>query len=183
MPANTIVAGGEQACDPHQRGSGQLFAGQLIILDVFPRHVATGYFGDLTRTVLKGKGLATERRKNMWEVCLEGQKRALDAIKPGVEGLKLQEDVRQFFADNGFPTREVNGCWTGFFHGLGHGLGLEVHELPRISHTTFQPGQVFTIEPGLYYPGTGGVRHEDVVVVTEDGYELLNDLPKPFVIP
>ncbi len=178
-PANTIVAGGEQACDPHERGSGALRAEELIILDVFPRH-SSGFFGDLTRTVIKGR--AGDAQKQLWDLVLEGQQRALQAIRPAVEGQEVQEDIRRFFADNGYPTREAHGRWTGFFHGLGHGLGLEIHEEPRISHTTFQPGQVFTVEPGLYYPGVGGVRHEDVVVVTENGCDILSSIEKPMII-
>lgn len=173
---HTIVAGGEQACDPHERGRGPLRGNELIILDIFPRVTATGFFGDMTRTVVRGR--ASERQWEMWDVCLAGQKWALNEIAPGVAGAELQDAVRDYFESEGFPTEQVDGRWTGFFHGLGHGLGLEIHEEPRISKTTFTPGQVMTVEPGIYVPGIGGVRHEDVVVVTENGSRVLSKFPK-----
>ncbi len=179
LPANTIVAGGEQACDPHERGHGTLRAHELIILDIFPR-AQSGYFGDMTRTVVRGR--ASDAQRRLWEVCLEGQRQALRAIKPKQVGRQVQDNVRQFFTEQGYPTEQRNGRWTGFFHGLGHGLGLEIHESPRIAGTTFQPGQVVTVEPGIYIPGLGGVRHEDVVTITESGHRLLSRFPKPLEI-
>ncbi len=176
----TIVAGGEQACDPHERGRGPLRGNELIILDIFPRVTASGFFGDMTRTVVRGR--ASDAQREMWEVCLAGQKWALKEIAPGVEGGELQDAVRHFFEEEGFPTEQVEGRWTGFFHGLGHGLGLEIHEDPRISKTTFRAGQVLTVEPGIYVPGIGGVRHEDVVVVTERGNRVLSRFPKALEI-
>ena len=176
LPANTIVAGGDQACDPHERGHGPLRGNELIILDIFPRATRSGYFGDLTRTVVRGR--ASEAQRRLWETCLEGQKRALRAIKPGVAGKAVQDGVREFFAGQGYPTEQRDGRWTGFFHGLGHGLGLEIHEVPRVAATTFQPGQVVTVEPGIYVPGLGGVRHEDVITITKTGNRLLSRFPK-----
>ena len=180
LPANTIVAGGEQACDPHERGSGPLRAHELIILDIFPRDARTGYFGDMTRTVVRGR--ANEARRRLWETCLAGQKQALKAIKPGVEGKLVQEGVKAFFTKQGYPTEQREGRWTGFFHGLGHGLGLEIHETPRIAATTFRPGQVVTVEPGIYVPGIGGARHEDVITITATGHRLLSRFPKELEI-
>jgi len=180
LPANTIVAGGEQACDPHERGHGPLRAHELIILDIFPRSATSGYFGDLTRTVVRGK--ASHAQHQLWLTCLEGQKRAFRAIKPGVVGKTVQDLVRQFFTDHGYPTEQRQGRWTGFFHGLGHGLGLEIHESPRIAATTFKPGQVVTVEPGIYVPGLGGARHEDVITITKTGHRLLSSAPKPLEI-
>ncbi len=177
---HTIVAGGEQACDPHERGRGVLRGNELIILDIFPRVTATGFFGDMTRTVVRGR--ASERQWEMWDVCLAAQQWALKEIAPGVKGDELQDAVREYFDSEGFPTEQVDGRWTGFFHGLGHGLGLEIHEEPRISKTTFKPGQVMTVEPGIYVPGIGGVRHEDVVVVTEKGCRVLSKFPKDLEI-
>jgi Xaa-Pro aminopeptidase len=179
-PANTIVAGGEQACDPHERGHGPLRAHELIILDIFPRAAKSGYFGDMTRTVIRGS--ASDAQRRLWETCLEGQKRALRAIKPGLAGKVVQDSVRQFFTEQGYPTEQRAGRWTGFFHGLGHGLGLEIHESPRIAATTFTPGQVVTVEPGIYVPGLGGVRHEDVITITPTGNRLLSRFPKPLEI-
>lgn len=175
-PMNTIVAGGDQACDPHDRGSGALAANSLIILDVFPRAVDTGYYGDITRTVVRGK--ASEAQKRLWHTVLEGQEYALKNIRPRISGQKLQKEVSDLFTDRGFPTEVRNGRWTGFFHGLGHGLGLEIHESPRIAATEFKKGQVLTVEPGLYLPDVGGVRHEDDGVVTENGFRILSKFPK-----
>ena len=90
-------------------------------------------------------------------------------MKPGVDGLKLHTEVKQLFTDRGFPTEVRKGRQVGFFHGTGHGLGLEIHEFPRFQKTVFKPGQVLTVEPGLYYPGIGGARLEDVVVLTKTG--------------
>ena len=176
LPANTIVAGGDQACDPHERGSGPLKADSLIILDIFPRDAKTGYFGDMTRTVIRGR--ASEEQRRLWETVRAGQALALKKMKPGVDGLKLHNEVKQFFTDRGFPTEVRNGRQVGFFHGTGHGLGLEIHEFPRFQKTVFKPGQVITVEPGLYYPGLGGVRIEDVVVLTPSGARILSRFEK-----
>ena len=175
LPANTIVAGGDQACDPHERGHGPLKANSLVILDIFPRAAGTGYFGDLTRTVVRGR--ASEAQRRLWDTVNEGQALALKKMKPGVDGLKLHLEVKKFFTDQGYPTEVKNGRQTGFFHGTGHGLGLEIHEFPRFQKTIFKVGQVLTVEPGLYYPGLGGVRTEDVVAITKTGIRMLSKLP------
>jgi Xaa-Pro aminopeptidase len=175
LPANTIVAGGDQACDPHERGHGPLKANSLIILDIFPRSAATGYYGDLTRTVLRGR--ASDEQRKLWKTVNEGQALALKKMKPGVDGLKLHQEVRQFFTDQGYPTGIREGKQTGFFHGTGHGLGLEIHEHPRFQKTVFKIGQVLTVEPGLYYPGLGGTRTEDVVALTKTGIRMLSRFP------
>jgi Xaa-Pro aminopeptidase len=177
---DTIVACGELACDPHERGSGPLFAGQLLILDIFPRDAHSGYFGDLTRTVVRGA--ANEAQRRLWETCLSGQQRAFQALKPGANGGEIHEDVKAFFSEGGYPTQIKDGRWQGFFHGTGHGLGLEIHEEPRFAAATFRPGQVFTVEPGIYWPGVGGVRHEDVVVITASSHRLISNFPKQLEI-
>jgi Xaa-Pro aminopeptidase len=176
LPANTIVAGGDQACDPHERGSGPLKANSLIILDIFPRDAKSGYFGDMTRTVVRGR--ASDEQRRLWQTVREGQELALRKMKPGVDGLELHNEVKQFFTDRGFPTEVRDGKQVGFFHGTGHGLGLEIHEFPRFQKTVFKVGQVLTVEPGLYYPGLGGVRIEDVAVVTKSGNRLLSRFEK-----
>ncbi len=185
IPAgNSIVACGEQACDPHERGHGPLKAHQLIILDLFPR-ARSGYYGDLTRTVVRGR--ATEAQARLWEVCLLGQKLALGLLRQGANGGVIHREVTEFFTQNGYPTQRVGvgkdgsgGRWSGFFHGTGHGLGLDLHEEPRFGAATLRAGQVFTIEPGLYIPGVGGVRHEDVALITARGHKLLSRIKKPF---
>ena len=176
VPTGTIVAGGDQACDPHERGSGALYANSLIILDVFPRDAKTGYFGDMTRTVLRGR--ASEEQRKLWDTVKAGQALALKKIKAGVDGMAIHKAIQQFFADRGFPTEIRKGRRVGFFHGTGHGLGLEIHEHPRLQKVTLKERQVLTVEPGLYYPGVGGVRLEDVVVVTKTGCKILSRFPK-----
>ncbi|MFL6540951.1 MAG: M24 family metallopeptidase [Chthoniobacterales bacterium] len=176
LPANTIVAGGDQACDPHERGSGPLLADSLIILDIFPRDAASGYYGDMTRTVVRGR--ASEEQRRLWETVRKGQELALKKMKPGVDGLELHNEVKRFFTQQGFPTELRDGRQVGFFHGTGHGLGLEIHEFPRFQKTVFKPGQVLTVEPGLYYPGLGGVRIEDVAVVTDNGNRIISRFEK-----
>lgn len=176
VPAHSIVSGGEQACDPHEEGHGPLKADSLIIMDIFPRDAHTGYYGDMTRTVVRGR--ASEAQRRLWETVLEGQKFILRSMKPGLDGGKLHRELTDFFARNGYPTKPRDGRPTGFFHGTGHGLGLEIHEEPRFGRTRFKPGQVLTVEPGLYYPGLGGVRIEDVVTVTGGGVRMLSRFEK-----
>jgi len=176
IPTGTIVAGGDQACDPHERGFGPLYANSLIILDVFPRDTKTGYFGDLTRTVLRGR--AGEAQRNLWDTVKAGQALALKKIKAGVDGVTIHKAIQELFADRGFPTEVRKGRRVGFFHGTGHGLGLEIHEHPRLQKVTLKDRQVLTVEPGLYYPGLGGVRLEDVVVVTKNSCRMLSRFPK-----
>ena len=177
---DTIVAGGEQACDPHGRGAGPLRANELIIIDIFPRDTRSGYYGDITRTVVRGR--ATGAQRKLWETCLAGQVMALEKMKPGNQGAVIHESIKTYFAEHGYPTEIRDGRWQGFFHGTGHGLGLDVHEAPRFAAATFLPGQVLTVEPGIYIPGIGGVRHEDVVLITRRGPRLLTKSPKPLEI-
>lgn len=182
---NSIVACGEQACDPHERGHGPLRAGKLLILDIFPRS-PSGYYGDMTRTVVRGTATPAQRR--LWETCLGGQELALRSLRPGAQGGEIHRAVTDLFAAEGYPTRKLpakggkEGRWSGFFHGTGHGLGLDLHESPRFGAATLRSGNVFTIEPGIYIPGFGGVRHEDVALITPRGHRLLSRFPKPLEI-
>ncbi|MGF1453653.1 MAG: M24 family metallopeptidase [Opitutales bacterium] len=178
VASQTICACGKQACDPHNRGSGPLRPHELIIVDVFPRVSKTGYHGDMTRTFLKGRPNDAQRR--LVETVRSGQQAALAKIKPGVDARTVHQAVVEHFEAEGYATEERKGTWVGFFHSTGHGLGLEVHEEPRISKfkgTRLKSGLVFTVEPGLYYPGIGGCRIEDVVRVTSEGYEMLSKYP------
>jgi len=177
-PRDTIVAGGDQACDPHERGSGPLRPHELIIIDVFPRVLKTGYFGDMTRTYLKGRPREVQRR--MVATVREAQKRAIKAIRAGVDGRDVHRAVTSCFEDAGYETRHGKSGSVGFFHGTGHGLGLEVHDPGRISPiiaTSLKLGSVLTVEPGLYYPGLGGCRWEDVVQVTKGPAKMLSRHP------
>jgi Xaa-Pro aminopeptidase len=175
--SHTIVAGGDQACDPHCRGSGPLKANELIIVDIFPRIDATGYHGDMTRTYLKGR--ASEAQRKLVHTVLEAEQWALVEHRSGRSGSKIYQAVMDRFIAAGYPTEHRDGTPVGFFHGLGHGLGLEVHEPPRINvaGTRLRKGQVITVEPGLYYPGLGGVRFEDVIRVQSGEPQLLSNHP------
>ena len=181
LAKDTIVAGGIQACDPHERGSGPLRAHQAIILDIFPRDPRTGYFGDITRTVVKGR--PPESLHRLRDTVAQGQKRVLRTIRPGLNGQKAQDELRSWFLARGYPTEIRRGRWTGFFHGVGHGLGLEIHEAPRFAISKIPAGAVLTVEPGLYVPGIGGVRIEDVVHVTGRGHRRLTRFPDLWQIP
>ncbi|MEM9444693.1 MAG: Xaa-Pro peptidase family protein [Verrucomicrobiota bacterium] len=176
LPAHTIVACGRQACDPHEKGSGPLKANKTIIIDIFPRDQKTGYFGDLTRTFVKGK--LEPKISELYHTVLKGQKLALDKMKAGINGAELHQEILSYFKNKGYPTEQRNGRWVGFFHGTGHSLGLEVHEPPRFAHGKFKTNQVLTVEPGLYYPHLGGVRIEDLVVVKSNGIKNLTEIPK-----
>jgi len=180
---HTIVAGGEQACDPHCEGHGPLMANSLIIVDIFPRMKMHGYFGDMTRTFLKGTASVAQR--NLVEAVKDAHGLAISMVRGGCQGNKVHRAVKNFFKDKGYKTRIVNGVPTGFFHTTGHGLGLEIHEPLRIgeSKVGFRLGNVLTVEPGLYYPGLGGCRIEDVVWVTNSGCELLSKAPYDWEIP
>lgn len=176
--ANTIVAGGDQACDPHCRGSGPLRADSLIIVDIFPRVNKTGYHGDMTRTYLKGR--PSEAQRALVATVFEAQQWALKEHRSGKSGAKIYAGVCGRFAAAGYKTEtNAEGTPVGFFHGLGHGLGLDIHESPRVnSHgSRLRSGQVITVEPGLYYPGLGGARIEDVVRVRSGEPELLSPHP------
>ncbi|MBI2947396.1 MAG: aminopeptidase P family protein [Verrucomicrobia bacterium] len=176
---HTIVATGHQSCDPHEHGSGPLRANQPIILDVFPRSQKTGYFADMSRTVVKGR--ASEAARRLYAAVARAQDLALAQLRDGSPTLQVHRTVEQFFKKEGFRTGRRNGRMEGFFHGTGHGLGLEIHEPPRINPTSkdfLRAGQVVTVEPGLYYPGVGGIRLEDVALVTTNAPKNLTKFEK-----
>ncbi|MEE3235248.1 MAG: Xaa-Pro peptidase family protein [Candidatus Latescibacterota bacterium] len=175
---HTIVACGEQGCDPHQEGHGPILANEPIIIDIFPCHSGNGYFGDITRTVVKGE--PSQRVMALYETVLQAQEMALKKINHGADGREIHKTIQHFFSSKGYETKQKGGFIQGFFHGTGHGVGLEIHEAPRISQRKdiLQSGQVVTVEPGLYYRGIGGVRIEDTVVVRSNGCENLSSFPK-----
>jgi Xaa-Pro aminopeptidase len=177
---HTIVACGDDACDPHNEGSGPFRSHQPIVMDVFPKSSKTGYYADISRTVVRGKPSDALRR--VYDTVLQGQELGLQMVKAGASGKAIHSAIQDLFEHAGYHTGVINERVQGFFHGTGHGVGLEIHEPPRISRIddTLQPGHVVTVEPGLYYLGIGGVRIEDTVVVTSDGYENLTSFPKQF---
>ncbi|HEX5219524.1 MAG TPA: M24 family metallopeptidase [Verrucomicrobiae bacterium] len=179
LAANTIVAGGKQACDPHERGFGPLRANEPIIIDIFPRSQKTGYFGDITRTVVRGR--ASEAVRRLYDTVQRGQTLAFRHVRHGRRTSEVHQAVVEFFEQQGYQTSRRRGRMEGFFHGTGHGLGLEIHEAPRMgpfSKGTLAAGNVVTVEPGLYYPELGGVRLEDVVLVTRNGARNLTRFEK-----
>lgn len=182
VPSHTIIASGNQCCDPHDEGSGPIKADTSIIFDIFPRSQKTGYFGDLSRTVVRGR--ASERLKEAYATVEAGQELAFRMIRDGVNGREVHQRILDLFEQRGFPTGKIDGRMQGFFHGTGHGLGLDIHEPPRIAPTqaTLKTGQVVTVEPGLYYLGMGGVRLEDVVLVTPNGNRNLTRYPRSLEI-
>jgi Xaa-Pro aminopeptidase len=151
---------------------------ELIIIDVFPRVLKTGYHGDMTRTYLKGRPREVQRR--LVETVREAQKRATRTIRAGVDGREVHAACTRCFAEAGYETKRTKNGAVGFFHGTGHGLGLAVHDPGRMSPTIphlLKKGSVMTVEPGLYYPGLGGCRWEDVVWVTASGSQPLSKHP------
>ena len=176
-----IVAHGEQTAVGHDSGSGQIRADEPIVFDLFPKDKRTGCYADMTRTYVVGE--ASDELRKWYALVKAALDRATAEVRPGENGRKLYELVCELFHDAGYKTglhkQPGEVLEEGFIHGLGHGVGLEVHELPimsRVGHDLV-PGDVITVEPGLYRPGFGGLRLEDLVLVTEDGYEVITDYP------
>lgn len=181
----TIVACGVDAADPHDRGSGLLRVDEPIVVDVFPRSKETKYHADMTRTFVVGE--PSETAREWYDLTAEAKEAALDAIEPGATGAEVHAAACEVYEKAGLPTlRSDESTETGFIHSTGHGIGLDVHELPRLSEDggELEAGHVVTVEPGLYDPEVGGVRIEDLVVVREGdgGYENLTDYPEEFVV-
>ena len=175
---NVIVACGDQGCDPHEFGKGELFANTSIIVDIFPRSRNNLYYTDMTRTFCKGK--ATDDLKLIYNTVLEAQKIGLENIRANADGKKIHSIIQDFFKNKGFKTGIINNTLQGFFHGTGHGIGLDCHELPYISQNgnILENNSVVTVEPGLYYLGKGAVRIEDLVIVNKNGFINLTDYEK-----
>ena len=176
-----IVSHGPQTAVGHNMGSGQIHANEPVVFDLFPKDKQTGCYADMTRTYVVGE--PSDEVREWYRLVKEALDRSTAELKPGANGRELYELVCDIFQSAGYKTQlnkepgEV--LEDGFFHGLGHGVGLEVHELPTMSRTGHDliPGDVVTVEPGLYRAGYGGLRLEDLVLVTEDGHEVLTDYP------
>ena len=170
LPTGTICAGGAQGACPHNAGEGPLYANAPIVMDVFPRSTASGYWGDLTRTMLKGR--APQVVKNAYRAAREARDYAKTLIRPGAIPEDIHKAAANILEKHGFFTGRNDSGDFGFFHGLGHGVGLEIHEAPRLSlrnRTPLSGGEIITVEPGLYYPEWGGIRLEDMVFVEPSG--------------
>ena len=181
---HTIAAPGDQAVDNHCVGHGPIRAGELIVVDIFPRRIEDGYWGDMTRTYLKGR--ASDAQRRLVRTVKRAHRLAIDMIKPGVTGGKVHDAVQAFFDREGYKTARDCKKPEGFFHALGHGVGLEIHEEPIMrskAPCTLRKGMVVTVEPGLYYHGLGGCRIEDVVHVVPGGCELISKAPYKWEIP
>ena len=176
-----IVSHGSQSAVGHDLGSGQIRVDETIVFDLFPKDKETGCYADMTRTYVVGE--PSEEVREWYGLVKEALDRSTAEIRPGKNGRELHELACAIFADAGYKTQlnkepgEV--LEDGFFHGLGHGVGLEVHEAPSLGRIgdDLVPGDVVTVEPGLYRSGYGGLRLEDLVLVTEDGHEVLTDYP------
>lgn len=185
-PEGHIVAGGLKSAEPHEPGTGLLLPGEPIVIDIYPRHRTTGFYADMTRTVCLGK-TSLELQK-MYDTVLQAQNLALSLVKPGARGDDVREAVEQYFTKAGYDTRGKGKEFRyaeGFVHGIGHGVGQAIHDQPFLSQNSediIQAGDVITIEPGLYYRHVGGIRLEDMVLVTADGYKNLSNFPKQFKI-
>jgi Xaa-Pro aminopeptidase len=181
-----IISSGKQTAIPHHVGSGPIKPHQPIVCDIFPRHRKSGYFADMTRTYVKGRPSPEIIR--IYQAVLKVQNEILERIRPGASASELHQKAALIFAKLGYGA--------GFVHGLGHGVGLDIHEKPSLkprSEDILEAGNIITVEPGLYYPKVGsprfasgeagGIRLEDMVLVTKTGYKNLTNHPKKLIIP
>lgn len=179
-----IIACGQGSSDPHWKGEGELLADEPIVIDMVPRSRKERYYSDMTRTVMHGT--PSEELKSMYSAVLDSQEAALNKIKAGVTGAEIHNIVCDVLEERGYETsRGKSGEFTeGFIHSTGHGVGLDVHEGPTLSENgkELKAGCVVTVEPGLYYKKIGGVRLEDVVVVTHSGCKNLTMFEKNLVL-
>jgi Xaa-Pro aminopeptidase len=172
LAENTIVSCGSQSAFPHEEGFGVLYAQSFIVIDIFPRLKSSGYFGDMTRTYIKGT--PSPQQKRLHASVLEAHRQSVLCVRAGASAGEIHARNVAFFEKQGFPTRIADDSCTGFIHNTGHGVGLDIHEEPRLSPKSGQlsKGMIITIEPGLYYPD-GGVRIEDTLLVCEEDGEKL----------
>jgi Xaa-Pro aminopeptidase len=176
-----IVSHGAQSAVGHDMGSGPIAAGESIVIDLWPRDRESACYADMTRTFVVGE--ISDELRDYQRLVYEALQRSFDAVRAGIEGRKVFEQVCELFHEAGQPTqlsKEPGQVLdSGFYHGLGHGVGLEVHEQPWLGRApgSLVAGDVVTLEPGLYRHGYGGVRLEDLALVTEDGCENLTSFP------
>lgn len=173
----TIVTCGKDTALPHAIGTGPLMANEPIVIDMFPKDETSGYFADMTRTV--SKGTPDRQIVEMYDAVKDAQALAVSRIRAKIPGCEIHNAVVDLFKERGFESNT-----KGFTHNLGHGVGLQVHELPTVgpSGTALKAGQVITVEPGLYYPDTGGVRLEDMGAVTAKGFLRFTNFPEELIV-
>jgi len=174
---DTIVSCGEDTSIPHITGSGPLKSDEPIVIDLFPVNEISGYYADMTRTVVRGE--PSPEILEMYNALREAKHLGISLVRKGASGADIHQEVVDFFKDHGYESTT-----RGFVHNLGHGVGLQVHELPTVGPAgkALLSGNVITIEPGLYYPGIGGVRLEDIGVVTAKGFENFTEFPEDLII-
>jgi Xaa-Pro aminopeptidase len=174
---DTIVSCGRDTALPHLTGSGPLQPDEPIVIDIFPQNEESGYFADMTRTVLKGE--PPDEIVEMYQAVEEAQARAVSRIRNGVSGADLQQDIVDFFQQRGYESNS-----QGFVHNLGHGVGLEVHETPVLGKGggILEKGHVVTVEPGLYYREYGGVRLEDMGAVVGNGFDRFTRFEEKLIL-
>jgi Xaa-Pro aminopeptidase len=182
-----IVSHGAQSAVGHDMGSGEIAADEPVVIDIWPRDRESMCFADMTRTFVIGT--PSDELREYHRLVYDALQRSLEAVRAGISGRSVYEQVCELFHEAGQPTQlskkpgEVLD--SGFYHGLGHGVGLEVHEGPHLSpkaEDTLAANEVVTVEPGIYLPGNLGVRIEDFVVVTDNGYRNLSTLPKELTL-
>jgi Xaa-Pro aminopeptidase len=176
-----IVSHGPQTAVGHDMGSGPIAPDEPVCLDLFPRDRESGCFADMTRVFVVGT--PSDELREWHRLCKEALERSVAAVKPGVPGSELHRISCEIFEQHGYPTLRSKEpgevLQDGFYHSLGHGVGLEVHEEPSLGRAPGElvAGDVIAVEPGLYRHGYGGCRLEDLVLVTENGPEVLTDYP------
>lgn len=184
-PHRSIIAGGSQGGDCHNRGSGALRTGELVIVDIFPRNKTSLYHGDCTRTVVHGA--IPDVARKMHAVVVEAKAAAMKAVRAGVTGHDVNQAMLAVMTRHGYPfglpPADAPREYISIPHGTGHGVGLDIHEPPLLADKgpVLLAGDCVTVEPGLYGPQIGGVRIEDMVIVNRDGCRNLSALPEGLV--
>lgn len=173
----TIVSCGKETAMPHRQGDGPLLEDEPVVIDLFPRHDATGYYADMTRTVVKGE--PSPEIREMYDAVSAAQDLGVSLIAAGKRGADVHNAVVDLFKERGYESET-----RGFVHSLGHGVGLEIHEGPSLSPSggVLEAGNVVTVEPGLYYPGIGGIRIEDMGAVTATGFDRFTNYPRDLIV-
>ncbi len=183
LPDDVIVSHGAQSAIGHDSGSGAIGAGEPVVVDIWPRDKLSRCWSDMTRTFVAGGGEPPEELAEYWRLTRDSLERVYADLGPGVNGRALFERSCEPYIEAGKPTQLTKTpgepLEDGYFHGLGHGVGLEVHERPNMGRLgdDLVAGDIVTVEPGCYRRGFGGCRLEDIVLITEDGYEVLTNFP------
>jgi len=183
LPDDAIVSHGPQSAIGHEAGHGEIGAGEAVVVDIWPRDRASRCWADMTRTFVAGGTAPTDELAQWWQLTREALERSFAAVRAGADGREIYGVSCEPYERAGVPTQRSKPSGTkldeGYYHSLGHGVGLEVHERPNLGRTPDRliVGDVITLEPGCYRKDLGGVRLEDLVLVGEDGAELLTDFP------